>query len=449
MTVTLQLQSAEMAGRPDLASNPFSALFPTLSVAEEYVESQLQQKGGRTQESPSRPDKSFQPAEVDLSQEGAVQDVQELNRTIEGIFLVTLNKFSVLGGEQKQLVFLSGLAEVIGPQNQSWLDLASLEQALFERLMLTNPADHLVSEPGCRELHSAHLIETGTVRYLAECYRRCQEARIKAAEMKEIILQNFLTAFKVEAEQGEDLFPGTDLGQQLTDLLFASYEVEPHLQYLMSDLAEKILEDERETNAVTNSLLKRLAYPVLDNIKTRVEETTMILFSSQTVLPLQYLISCPVLANLTVLHSFPQSANPNGKSFEESLLGSILAKSPLPGSETAAWDYFAQPSSLPASAHGVTETRIWAGLESVHSVTADLLRQLLKISDDTKHFTLLWLGDCLAANQGRGKMWTHQMGSLLASGLVSDGFMLNLGSALLRLFSPLTEGTRMGKVDPR
>ena len=40
--------------------------------------------------------------------------MQELNTAIEDIFLVTLNKFSVLGGEQKQLVYLSSLAEIIG-----------------------------------------------------------------------------------------------------------------------------------------------------------------------------------------------------------------------------------------------------------------------------------------------------------------------------------------------
>ena len=40
--------------------------------------------------------------------------MQELNNAIEDIFLVTLNKFSVLGGEQKQLIYLSSLAEIIG-----------------------------------------------------------------------------------------------------------------------------------------------------------------------------------------------------------------------------------------------------------------------------------------------------------------------------------------------
>jgi hypothetical protein len=55
-----------------------------------------------------------------------------------------------------------------------------------------------------------------------------------------------------------------------------------------------------------------------------------------------------------------------------------------------------------------------------------------RVSEDAKHFALSWLGECLAANSGRGQMWTSQMGPLLAANYASDGFMLNLGSTLLR-----------------
>ena len=92
----------------DLQSNPFAALFPNLSVAKTFVETSK-----KSPESPAN--RGFSPAKnVDLSSEETVRDVQELNTAIEDIFLVTLNKFSVLGGEQKQLVYLSSLAEIIG-----------------------------------------------------------------------------------------------------------------------------------------------------------------------------------------------------------------------------------------------------------------------------------------------------------------------------------------------
>ena len=44
----------------------------------------------------------------------AAKHVQQLNSAIEEIFLFTLNKYSVVAGDQANLVFLSSLAEVIG-----------------------------------------------------------------------------------------------------------------------------------------------------------------------------------------------------------------------------------------------------------------------------------------------------------------------------------------------
>ena len=57
-----------------------------------------------------------------------VKQVQDLNNAIEEIFLITLNKFSVIGGAQEHLIHLSSLAEIIGPHKQSWLDLPTLDQ---------------------------------------------------------------------------------------------------------------------------------------------------------------------------------------------------------------------------------------------------------------------------------------------------------------------------------
>ena len=45
---------------------------------------------------------------------GTPGQVQEINSSIEEIFLFTLNKYSVIGGPFSQLVFLSGLADVVG-----------------------------------------------------------------------------------------------------------------------------------------------------------------------------------------------------------------------------------------------------------------------------------------------------------------------------------------------
>jgi len=427
----------------DLQSNPFSALFPNLSVAKSFVDTQKSpERPGRSSESPSR--------KVDLSSDSAVRDVHELNNAIEDTFLVTLNKFSVFGGEQKQLVYLSSLAEIIGCHNQNWLDIPTLEQALFERLMLQNPLDHLVTDPKCKSLNHSQTLETEAVRYLVSSYRRCCQvmARKKKGaqiiedieKMKDLIVQNLMTAFKEP-----DFYDGQNLIQQLSDLILGSFEVETELLELLGKLANKIKQEEKENP----SLLENIFHPILDNIRAHIKSCSLILFSHNTVLPLQYFLSSPALARVFILHSFPR-ARGSGRSYEDTVLGAIVSQSCLPGQETAAaWQYFSQPSSQPVSVHSATEGRLWAGLESVHTAGQDVIKQLLKLSDDTKHFVLLWLANCLADNQGRGKMWTNQMGSMLAGGLAGDGFMLNLGSILLRLCGPMADNdARMEKVKP-
>jgi len=432
-----------------LASNPFAALFPNIAVAQCYVESHATTKHDDNENVEMELDVSSNES-VEIPKDEEMKEVQELNSIIEEVFLVTLNKFSVLGGDQKQLVYLSSLAEIIGTHNKAWLDLPLLEQALFERVMLPNPLDHIVTDPGSKSLGCAHLIETQLVRYLAECYRRCnkvlartEEANTKLADslaqMKGMVVQNLVTAFREPS-----LYTEQDLYQQFSDLVMESYEVEHHLLEMLNSLAEKIKEEEKEFGI----LLESIVHPILENMKTHINTTSMILFSANTVLPLKYFLSSPILARVLIIHSYPKAPH-SGKAFEDTLLGSILKKSCLPSNETDSWDYFNQPSGQPVSVHGATEARIWSGVESVHTAGHTLIKQLLKVSEDTKHFTLMWLGDCLAANVGRGKMWTSQMGSLLSSGLASDGFMLNLGSTLLRLCVPMTEDqAKMDKVDP-
>ena len=326
--------------------------------------------------------------------------------------------------------------------------MPTLEQALFERLMLQNPLDHLVTDPKSKYLHHSQSIETDAVRYLVSCYRRC--GRVVSSKkkgekifqdllnMKDLIVQNLVTAFKEP-----DFYDGQNLNEQLSDLILGSFDVDTDLLELLGSFAKKIKQEEKENP----SLLENIFHPILDNIKKTIKSSTLILFSLNTIIPLQYFLSSPVLARLLVLHSFPRVRG-TGRSYEDTVLGAVIEKSCLPGQEGGeSWEYFSQPSSQPVSVHSATEGRLWAGLESVHSAGQTVIKHLLKVSEDCKHFVLLWLSHCLADNQGRGKMWTNQMGSLLAAGLAGDGFMLNLGSILLRLCGPMVDSpSKMDKV---
>jgi len=416
----------------DITDNPFATLFPSLTVAKSY---QLKQKSEEVENVEVKQSKPLDLSSIDV----------ELNNSIEEIFLFTLNKFSVLGGDNKQLIYLSSLADIIGIHNQSWLDLATLEQALFERLMLENPLDNLVTDPKAKSLNHSQTIETQAVRYLVSSYRRASEVSSRLeesskhfadlAKIKEIIVQNLVTAFREP-----DFYVGQNLNKQLSEIILGSFEIDNDVLELLSSFSS-------ETKQYP-LLLENILHPVLEEIKNNVKSTSTILFSMNSIVPLQYFTSSAELARIFILHSFPPNKQ-NGRAYEETLLGTILQKSCLPAAESDHWDYFHQPSGQPASVHSATEGRIWSGLESVHSAGHHIIKQLLKLSEDTKHFMLLWLGDCLAANQNRGKMWTNQMGPLLAAGLASDGFMLNLGSCMMRLCVPMTEKIdKMDKVDP-
>ena len=100
---------------------------------------------------------------------------------------------------------------MVGAHTQQWLDLPTLEQAIFERLMLENPSSQVVTAPGCRERTPAHLVESRALVYLAECYRRllgqiekCPEEVLadSLAQMQAMVVRNLATALREP-----DLFP--------------------------------------------------------------------------------------------------------------------------------------------------------------------------------------------------------------------------------------------------
>jgi len=426
-----------MEGEEGLATNPFTALFPSLEVARVYKASVAREEAEEEVEVVVIQSEEVvaKVADSPLCDDN-VGRTQQLNNIIEEVFLVTLNKFSVVGGAQAHLLHLAALAELLGAHTQAWLDLPTLEQALFERLMVEEPAALVVQAPGCTARPPSHLTERRVVVYLAESYRRLAAVVARGAGgledalgvVRGLVVRNLATALREP-----DLYLGQDLPGQLAALLTGGHEVEEHLASLLEELAAKVRGEEREGGPALESLL----HPVLDTVRAELAATPLLLFSPSSVNALHYFLSSPALARLLVLHSSPRGTATSGRVFEDSLLGTVLGKSCLPALESQDWQYFSSPSSQPASVHSGTEGRLWSGLESVHAAGHSLLRRLLRSSEEVRHLTLLWLADCLQANEARGKMWTA-MGPLLSSSLASDGFMLNLGAVLLRLTKPLT-----------
>ena len=155
---------------------------------------------------------------------------------------------------------------MVGAHTQQWLDLPTLEQAIFERLMLENPSSQVVTAPGCKERTPAHLVESKAVIYLAECYRRllsqvekCSEEGLAGslAQMQGMVVQNLATALRMP-----DLYPTQDLPGQLMDLVVESFDLEVHLVELFGALSSRVREEEKEGGPTLESLI----HPILDRL---------------------------------------------------------------------------------------------------------------------------------------------------------------------------------------
>ena len=98
-----------------LEGNPFASLFPSMEVAVAYRESQARlERGGPSELMVIETEEQILPKDtISPISDAKVKHTQDLNSIIEEVFLVTLNKYSVVGGPQQQLVHLNSLAEEI------------------------------------------------------------------------------------------------------------------------------------------------------------------------------------------------------------------------------------------------------------------------------------------------------------------------------------------------
>lgn len=124
---------------------------------------------------------------------------QKINSLIEHIFSITINRTPQ---KNKQLIFMEELA-AINPK-MTLMNMELLEQALFERLLLTNPHDYLI--PNNVEYNETeNVAEEKVILYLYRAYERlakwCRnenEASLNAEceTIKQLIIRNASTALK-------------------------------------------------------------------------------------------------------------------------------------------------------------------------------------------------------------------------------------------------------------
>ncbi|XP_061168185.1 ubiquitin conjugation factor E4 A-like [Saccostrea echinata] len=427
-----------MSEKRDLTQNPFTALFTSVEDAEQYSAQSL-----ATQSSTPKGNEE---------KEDDTQRKMAINWMIENVFLITLDKeVHPYEDRPSRCVFMSEMYETL--EGQTWWEMANLEQAVFERLLLPNPGADVVNLSNKDDLNAASLAgESEVLRYLYQCYKRQQNLILKKRELTselgtccDVILMNARICL-----QQDELYPSQDPLRQLLDLYeeeacFTLSSEGDHYLHFFDELVQQI-EDNAEDGSVP-----QVFEPMLEHTKHRLFKDFSLL-SPGVIKAIDFLIFFtrkPSLAQVFIDHSSPKDWN-KGSNFQSTLLGHVFTLSCIPRMELGPYEFFENPSTRTKQDIEATESNIQQPLANMCEKVYQLLFAIIKLSPDLRHKVLQWLGKCIHANLGRTKIWSSQMPQLFTQMYASEGFCLNLCSIMLRLCKPFSEpkSAKLLKIQP-
>ncbi|XP_076649891.1 ubiquitination factor E4A isoform X2 [Halictus rubicundus] len=358
---------------------------------------------------------------------------EEVNYLLADVFAITLHATGI----NQRLVFI---------------DVDSIEQAVFERLMLSDPESKLVApedpQRNTKTTVFPHILENQAICYLFECYCRLQRYRNEeelgdiVERMQQVILQNAGVAL-----QEPDLFQGQEIHSQFLAMCKLEGELHWSLGILTSFVDGIVSKLQTENKEQATDIIAASFSPILDIMHKEVAQAILGSFSQSWFTILNVFSSIEPLAKLLIRHSTPQSTQ--GRAYADTLFGALLSLSCLPKTKDEPYYLFEKSFQQTSSA---IERTIWIALDALSESLRKVFHSLLLLSHEIRHLTLEWIGNCLRANANRGKLWNTQNDIGLRSALfVSDGFMLNLGCVLLRLCQPFCiqeNQTKVPKIDP-
>ncbi|XP_071438590.1 ubiquitin conjugation factor E4 A [Hetaerina americana] len=447
----------------NIKNNPFTALFASVNQPEVFAPEMTD--SGSASKSTIQGEHSKSPTEEVEPVEKELKERLEINQIVEDVFQLTLNKQPrpPMKGSLPSchLVLLEELASALAPQNL--IDIQTLEPALFERLMLTEPANHVLPINGrSSPVGGEHAVQRDVLIYLFECFRRLSERldtdfgdvpknshqNIRAgrlSQMVTIVLQNASTALRQP-----DLFPGQRLDSQLLRLFAESHS--PELRSFVNGIVV-VFPKEEEGEA---DELQAAFVPVLNLAQNEISRGGLSALDRSVYDLLHVFALNDRLAPVLLACSTP--ANPNrGRDYANTILGAILSPSTIPESPEVPYAFFDQRTTLGQGSIRAEEEVAWTALGAVREGAARIFESLLRHPGEIRHRTLTWLASCLDANAPRGRIWNslHGPGALgpgpAAHSCASDGFALNLCAVLLRLCQPFVhEHThpRLMRIDP-
>lgn len=410
-------------------NNPFAGLFSTINDAVSFSsqsETSFDEDRSAKEQMIVIPEKK-QDSSINSNISGHNLQEQNLQILIAQIFGLKLQR-NVEFDYDKPLVYM---------------DTDSIEQAVFERLLLSNPSAELLKKNLVNVAVDQHTVETKIITYLFGSYCRLQayeknsELSNFVTEVRQIIFRNVGTAL-----QEPEFFDGQEIYQDFVNL--AIFEEIGLLSSFTTGVVEQLCLDDKSTN---QAIIDKSFSPVLDIIQADAAKNNRLIFHPHWFDILNLFANIEPLAQLIIRKSTPKDES--GKAYADTLLGALLSISCLPKTHDAPFEFFDKPLQ---QASTTIEGTIWSTMGNLNERLFKLFHFLLKCSSETRNETLKWIGNCLHTNASRGKIWSSHneinLGSVLS---VSDGFMLNLENVLLKLCQPFCSRPnepKVLKIDP-
>ncbi|XP_031827892.1 ubiquitination factor E4A [Nomia melanderi] len=419
----------------NVSNNPFAGLFSTINDAVSFSSQNqtiINEDGGVNYvtklENINVHDRTI-PTNVQDSKGSKIDN--QVNHLLADVFGITLHETELNGTNNHKLIFI---------------DADSIEEAVFERLMLPDLESKLVfGGDSQRTSCDPHTLDKQAISYLFQSYCRLQQYQNKeelhdtVCKMQQIILQNTGVAL-----QEPDLFEGQEIHNQFIMLCMDEGGPKPDLVSFTDGIVNELQTENKEHAMDT---IATSFNPILDIIHKEAMQSNLVFFHQYWFTILNLFSSIEPLAKLIIHHSTPKSNQ--GRAYADTLLGALFSLSCLPKTTQEPF-YFFEKSLQQSSA--AIEANIWTALDALSESLQKVFHLLLKRSGEVRHLTLEWIGNCLRLNASRGKIWNTQNDISLNSMLcVSDGFMLNLGNVLLRLCQPFCTKeyeTKVPKIDP-
>lgn len=321
---------------------------------------------------------------------------ETINSLVENVFLITVRKKIPKG---KQFIFMEEIHALVAPNEYVTLD--NMDQALFERLLLSSPQDFLIPNNENTQ-ETDDVIEKNVIIYLFKSFTRNMYYKndnnsimSKACEnIEELIFRNITTASKQP-----ELFEDQNLTKQWLDI-FQNEEYDYEMKKKFLILAAKYIVD--DDNDASLGTLKSVFYPVFNEIKKRLQ-TAILTNYEKWIIPFFRCFAQdktnPKLAELLLEYTTP-NPDDDGRSFNETVFGLLLALSILPKIPSTNFDYYEVEAETLSTNY---TSSLWGYLTTLHDSLHLLFKDFLLVGGVVREKLLNWIGACLFVNAPRGE----------------------------------------------